>query len=226
VITCAACDTCQVERKPLEGDARRRVQAVLAMAAQLGGRFGRTRMANLLAGDDDDGRFADLPGLGALRREGSRQVLPLIRALEGAGLLIASGDEYPTLAITPLGRKVLAGQAIAMALPGAGPEKRSRRRAPVAVVAPAASVDPELLDRLRTFRREAASREALPSYCILTDRTLDAIARARPADMAALGVLPGIGPIKLAKYGSILLDLIRGGQAAPAGPHASPDSAA
>jgi ATP-dependent DNA helicase RecQ len=207
---CSGCDNCLAERRDLDGDERRQVNAILALAVRLGGRFGRTRMAGILTGEDDDDRWSELPDHGAMRREGKRRVLDLIRALEGSRLLVSSGDEYPTLVATTLGRRVLAGQPIAMALPRP-PAGRERKRT-VALKAAADDLPPadnELADRLRAFRREIAARESLPAYCIFGDKTLEAIARARPRDLGALGILPGIGPVKLARYGPAILEITK-----------------
>jgi DNA topoisomerase-3 len=50
----------------------------------------------------------------------------------------------------------------------------------------------------------------MPAFRVLTDRTLLAIASARPTDEAALLEVPGIGPRLLQKYGAKLLEIVRG----------------
>jgi DNA helicase-2/ATP-dependent DNA helicase PcrA len=44
---------------------------------------------------------------------------------------------------------------------------------------------------------------------VFTDNTLIAIAEQRPADGDALAGIPGIGPMKLAAYGEVLLAMVR-----------------
>jgi ATP-dependent DNA helicase RecQ len=207
------CDVCSADRHVPAGEERDRVHAVLALAARLDGRFGRTRLAALLTGDDEDARFFELAGRGALRREGNRYALSLIRSLEGARLLESTGGEYPTLALTPLGRKVLDGAELALALPS--PDKPRRRGRAVKVEPIVTEVEPALLERLRQFRREAAQREAVPAYCVLSDRTLAEIARARPGDLIALRAIKGVGDGKLTKYGEAILRAVTSAQASP-----------
>jgi len=206
VAPCVACDVCARPREPaLAGADRARVVAVLGLAARLGGRFGRTRLAALLARPDPDDRYAEAPEAGALRDEGQRFALDLVRALEGAGLLEASRGDYPTIAITSVGQKVLRGGEASVALPAQGGRARKKGAPVIVVSAGEPPPDAGLVDKLRRFRREAAAREALPPYCIFGDRTLEAIARARPGDLPALGAVHGIGPSKLEKYGTEIL---------------------
>ena len=47
----------------------------------------------------------------------------------------------------------------------------------------------------------------MPAYVVLHDRTLAALAAARPSTLAALSEIPGIGPAKLEAYGRDLLAL-------------------
>ena len=48
----------------------------------------------------------------------------------------------------------------------------------------------------------------MPAYVVLHDRTLEALAAARPANLRALSEIPGIGPAKLAAYGPALIGLL------------------
>jgi ATP-dependent DNA helicase RecQ len=127
---CGACDVCDGAAEPLAASAREHVRAALSLAASLGGRFGRTRIAAILSGEEEDRRFDELVERGALRREGKDYARDLVRALEGAGLVAASPGEYPTVSITPAGRRVLAGaEEPRLAAPAAAPPRKRRRRA-------------------------------------------------------------------------------------------------
>ena len=65
--------------------------------------------------------------------------------------------------------------------------------------------DEALYERLRSWRLERAGHERVPAYCVFTDATLAAIAEVRPSDRAALLRVPGIGNVKLDKYGEDVL---------------------
>ena len=90
---------------------------------------------------------------------------------------------------------------------------RSRRAgsAPAPVIdstALASAVDRDLFERLRRVRRELADRDGVPAYIVFNDRALREMAARRPADPAALLEVPGVGPVKLEKYGTRFLEEI------------------
>jgi DNA topoisomerase-3 len=68
--------------------------------------------------------------------------------------------------------------------------------------------DPGLVERLRAWRLEEARRRRVPAFRIFGDRTLLALAEARPASEAALFDVPGLGPKLVQRYGTALLDLL------------------
>jgi superfamily II DNA helicase RecQ len=60
---------------------------------------------------------------------------------------------------------------------------------------------------LRAWRTGVARQQGVPPYVVLHDRTLLAIAAARPHTVAALLNIPGMGPGKAEKYGAAILAL-------------------
>jgi DNA helicase-2/ATP-dependent DNA helicase PcrA len=109
---------------------------------------------------------------------------PIERALEGVA---ADGPELPPGERGAAGaRQVLAGMT-------AGD-------LPVA--------DRPLYDALVTWRRELARAAAVPAYVILDNKALRSVATSRPRSTEALLALPGIGPVKLERYGAALLEVV------------------
>lgn len=68
--------------------------------------------------------------------------------------------------------------------------------------------DPALVARLRAWRLNVAKRRRIPAFRVMTDRTLLALATARPGDEAELLAVRGIGPRLAEKYGGDLLELV------------------
>lgn len=68
--------------------------------------------------------------------------------------------------------------------------------------------DDVLYDALRSWRAERAKGLGQPAYCVFTDATLAAIAEQKPATVAALVKIPGIGQSKLDKFGADVLALV------------------
>jgi DNA helicase-2/ATP-dependent DNA helicase PcrA len=93
-----------------------------------------------------------------------------------------------------LGRQQAAGQ------------RRPRPRSPGAAMVEAA--DPAMIAALRAWRSSAARLSGVPAYVICHDTTLAAVASALPASHDELLALPGLGPVKAARYGEALLDLV------------------
>lgn len=61
---------------------------------------------------------------------------------------------------------------------------------------------------LRAWRTAEAKKRRVPAFRILTDRTLQAIAAARPRSEQELLDVTGMGPSSTAKYGRALLDIV------------------
>jgi superfamily II DNA helicase RecQ len=72
----------------------------------------------------------------------------------------------------------------------------------------AVAADPSLVERLRVWRAEVASRQRVPAYVVMSDATLQELATRRPQSEAELLSVKGIGPAKLEAYGDDLLALV------------------
>ncbi len=116
---CPACDVCAAKPpapKPQPETAateprNRTAYVTLRTAAELGGRFGRTLVAELLAGSKRK-RIIEMgldrsPNYGALRPNGREQILTWIDELVAQQFLLVTAEEYPRLVITEAGRRLL-----------------------------------------------------------------------------------------------------------------------
>ncbi len=68
-----------------------------------------------------------------------------------------------------------------------------------------------LATRLKEWRKEEAKRLGVPAYLVLHDRTLNAVAAARPGNLRELLGVDGMGPAKVEKFGEALLGVCRAG---------------
>jgi DNA helicase-2/ATP-dependent DNA helicase PcrA len=71
-----------------------------------------------------------------------------------------------------------------------------------------ARADPVVFTALKAWRANAARAAGVPAYVVLHDSTLAAVAEALPADRSGLLALPGVGPVKLERYGDALLAIL------------------
>ncbi|MCB9682506.1 MAG: RecQ family ATP-dependent DNA helicase [Alphaproteobacteria bacterium] len=115
----------------------------------------------------------------------------LLDALDGlleAGRLVRKGRKYPTVWVA---------------------DKAVRPKAPAGTArAPRRPRRTGLEAALADFRTREARRRRWKPYQVFPDATLAAIAAARPATLAELEALPGMGPTRVARFGRDLLDLI------------------
>jgi ATP-dependent DNA helicase RecQ len=92
--------------------------------------------------------------------------------------------------------------------PARSEKARGKRTQPKAGKAPTATPDAGLLDALRSLRSELARKDAVPAYCIVSNRCLEEIASLRPSTPAQLLEANGMGPAKLEKFGAAILDVV------------------
>ena len=106
--------------------------------------------------------------------------------------------------------------AAAGIIAGERPPRAKRNAEPPSAVAPSVVAptvtrpeDEPLLAALRDWRRARAKADGVPSYVIAHNETLAAIAAERPASVAALRRVRGMGEKRLAAYGDEVLALVR-----------------
>ena len=127
---------------------------------------------------------------------------PLARALQARGALVA--NEHGGLALGGDARAILKGEAeVVLALAERAERKRRRDRSAANPVG-----DP-LFEALRALRRDLAVEAQVPPYVIFHDSVLREIAASRPASLAELSRIPGIGARKLEAYGDAFLAAVR-----------------
>ena len=156
-------------------------------------------------------RHDRLPTFGVGGELDDRRWRGVVRQLVARGFLRADVDGYNTLALTESARPILRGEEKVLLRVEREPAKRSRKRRPAAApTAAAGPVFPEerLFERLRALRTELAKAAAVPPYVIFHDTTLREVALRRPASLAELAEVPGIGDKKLERYGERLLEAL------------------
>jgi ATP-dependent DNA helicase RecQ len=200
---CRACDNCLTDSPPEELVAAEAVRAALAATARFSGRVGLANVAAVLGGRRTKWSTAqpwvqELPFHGALNGWKEERIRLLLSGLINAGLARQSSGEYPVVEITSAGRDAVAAKTTpSLTLPA---ELRK---------VPTGDIPVETLDRLRRWRLETARAAGVPAYVVFHDATLAAIASARPASLAELLRVSGVGESKLRRYGDELLELVR-----------------
>ena len=212
---CGNCDTCLDPPELWDGTVA--AQKAMSAALRTGQRFGAGHLIDVLRGKATEKvqqfGHADLPTFGAgaeLDEAGWRSVF---RQLLAAGLLQADAQAYGALRLMDAARPVLKGEAT-LSLRKQARRMASKKSAPATRRSgdgPAlAAADAPLFDALRAWRAGLAREQGVPAYVILHDKTLRELAARRPADVADLLDIPGIGQAKVERYGEALLRLLGG----------------
>ncbi|WP_435199547.1 DNA helicase RecQ [Qipengyuania sp. 902] len=199
---CGNCDNCL--EKPGVTDVTELARKLLSAVYRTGQSFGMGHLQKVLTGSEDERvrqRGHDrLSVFGIVEGEDARLLQPVARALQARGDLVAT--EHGGLALGGSARAILKGESEVEIVV---PPKRSKRRRSDSTPNP---VGDPLFDALRELRRELAIEGQVPPYVIFHDATLREMAAQRPASLAALGQLPGVGAKKLGAYGEQFLRTI------------------
>ncbi|MFI5892346.1 DNA helicase RecQ [Actinoplanes sp. NPDC051513] len=224
--SCGNCDTCLAPPSSWDGTvpAQKLLSTVLRLQRERGQKFGAGQAIDILLGKETEKvlqfRHHELSvfGIGADLRD--QEWRGVVRKLLAAGHLAVEGD-YGTLVLTPTSADVLRGQVkVMMRREAPKPPKPQRARAAAASglsAAAAPDFPPEAapdFERLRAWRAATAKEQGVPAYVIFHDATLRAIAALRPASLAQLGTVSGVGQGKLTKFGQQVLDIFADSSAA------------
>ena len=201
---CGNCDNCL--EAPGVTDATETARKLLSAVYRTGQSFGLGHLQKVLTGASDERilqRGHDrLSVFGIVGGDEARLLQPLARALQARGSLVA--NEHGGLALAGDARDILKGERrVEIVLPA-----RSPRRGRGDAGREANPVGDPLFDALRELRRDLAREAQVPPYVIFHDATLREMARLRPANLAELGGIAGIGARKLDAYGEYFLDVI------------------
>ncbi len=199
---CGRCDNCTA---PAVGgtavdDEERLQRLVLECAAELGGKFGKTTLIDVLRGASTKRiaqyKLYEADTYGAAERTDKTALGRIIDGLIGLGWLAKTDSIHPALHLTETGASKLRRRVRQLNLPQPGTNAREFIR------------NPELYNSLRTIRRRIASDLNLPSHAILSDAVLVSIANAAPESEPAFLAIEGVGPVTYSRCGKQMLRAI------------------
>jgi len=215
---CGNCDICLEPTATV--DVTESARKALSVVYRTGERFGAAHLVDVLLGADNERVRAlghERLAVYGLGKEFDRsQWRGLFRQLVAANMLVPDPEGHGGLQLgaDELVRPILrAERRLELRLPPARREKKKRgpaaERATAAGAGPDAEADGDVLDALKSWRRDQARTQGVPAYVIFHDRTLLEIAGRQPSDLAALSQITGVGEAKLARYGEAVLGVLR-----------------
>jgi ATP-dependent DNA helicase RecQ len=211
---CGNCDTCLEAPDTWDGlvPAQKLLSTIVRLQRERGQSFGAGHLIDILRGTSTErvrqqGHDSlSTYGLGADLSE--QEWRSVIRQLLARGILVPRG-EYGTLALGEPAAAVLRGETPVPlrrdVLGRAGAAPRVRK------AAASESLDAgnrPLFEALREWRAGVAKELGVPAYIVFGDATLRALAEHRPASLADLDGVTGIGAKKREAYGSAVLEVI------------------
>ena len=222
--TAAACGNCDVcLEPPIVWDGTIAAQKALSAALRTGQRFGAGHLVDILRGKltDKVQQFDHnrLPTFGVGTELDEMAWRSVFRQLLVRGVLEADATAYGALKLTDSARPILKGEIaleLRRRLAPAKPRQKKTRTTGLAgqpaksspLLAGQADRTSPLATRLRQWRADCAREQGVPAYVILHDSTLYELAGRRPASLAELLDVPGIGQAKAQRYGDQLLALL------------------
>ena len=196
--------------------------AMLSAVRLVDRRLGFKVTVKFLRGEKDDrlARYgvAGHREFGALAKYPEEWLSLVLQRCVTAGWVDFTDGEYPLLMLTAQGAAVLEGKrAVRMVLPpmkapGGRAATRAQRRGGGALAAAGADKPAGYgtrFDALRRWRLERARADSVPAFVVASDRTLDDIATLNPSTLEELHLCYGIGPSKVEKYGTEVLQVLR-----------------
>jgi len=209
---CGNCDTCL--QPPVSFDGTVQMQKLLSAIYRVDQRFGAGHVIDVLRGTDSDKvkqwRHDRLSTFGVGSDTAEAEWRATVRQAIALGLVLVDRDAYGALKLTDEARPVLRGERQVQLRHYQKPAKKKREagKARGYVEAELSPVEQAIFDKLRWWRVETARKHNVPAYVIFHDATMREIAKVRPASIADLRQVSGVGERKLETYGDEIIALI------------------
>ena len=210
---CGQCDNCLT---PVQTwDASREAQMALSCVYRTGQRFGVAHLIDVLLGKVtvkiEQFNHQQLSTFGIGKGLTQQQWSSVFRQLIAGGYLEADIEAYGGLRLTEAARPVLRSEQAISLRRDAEPAKRKSvrtERAGKSREAFSGADEDRLWLALKACRMALAREQGVPPYVIFHDSTLLEMHDRRPASLAELSHISGVGQGKLARYGDDFLKVI------------------
>lgn len=208
---CRRCGSCVsvAEHIDVTLEAKKILSCVFRMEEKAKGRqFGKTLLIDVLRGSENAQIKAlglkDISTWGLMKPASKEQIGNIIAFLIAEGYLAVSNDEYPILFFTDKTRPFLKSEQKLMMRRYQVKSRLHEGRKKTPIVS-----NEDLFERLRLLRRQLADAQNVPPYIIFSDTVLYEMCASLPESEDEFLNLPGVGHIKLQKYGEAFIDAIR-----------------
>ena len=204
--SCGGCDICFSPQEDF--DATIISQKIMSAIMRTGQRFGMNYVIDVLLGARNNKILErdhhELSVYGIVDDFSKEDLRSIVNQLVSKQLIVKSGDEYPTLALSPRGQDFL--------------KQRAEMRLPRPKVLPKLSepgetldseYDRDLFEKLRLLRKELADEQGVPPFVVFGDLALRQMAAYLPQNEENFSRISGVGQEKLKRYGKIFTEAIQ-----------------
>ncbi len=204
---CGNCDVCKNPPKKFNGTII--AQKALSAVARTGEKINMTTLINILRGSANpfirENGYDRIKTFGVGREINYGEWAEYIFQLLNSGFVDIAYDEGYALKLNDLSRKILKAEMDVLLTKPLELEKKLETIAPSSQKQAKAD---GLFERLRVLRKTLADENNAPAYVVFSDRTLLAMAEARPRDELEMLAVSGVGEHKMNQYGEIFLEEI------------------
>ena len=211
---CGNCDTCLEDTATFDGlvPAQKLLSTIVRLKRERNQSFGAGHLIDILRGASTE----------RIRQQGHEKLATygigsdlsdqdwrsVVRQLLARGILVAQGD-YGTLAPGEQAAGVLRGETpVPLRKDTIGRPATATRARKASAADALAEGDRPLFEALRVWRAETAREQGVPAYIVFGDATLRALAEHRPASLADLDGITGIGAKKREAYGDGVIAVV------------------
>lgn len=210
---CGNCDTCLTPVETWDGTVA--AQKALSTVVRTGQRFGAGHVIDVLLGKETPRvqslSHYTLSTYGIGKEHSERVWRGVFRQLVAGGYLTTDPDGYGTLKLSARSTPVLKGQEAVQFRRDLTPQKAVKAAPKGRVASPGATLadsEASLFEALRTLRAAIAKVQEVPAYVVFDNKTLVKMAELKPRSLAELRRVPGVGEVKLERYGSQFLEVL------------------
>lgn len=211
---CGTCGNCVsvVERIDITVAAQKVLSCVYRMAEAANQRqFGSAMLIDVLRGSErkqiKELGFESLSTWGIMKEYSKESIKEIILFLVADGYLQFSDAAFPTLSFAPKALPFLRGKE-KLLMRKYEPKAERKTQQPPTPKTHTDIANAELFELLRSLRRDFAAEQNVPPYVVFADSVLNAMCMRLPRNEGEFLAVPGVGEVKLERYGKRFLEVI------------------
>ncbi|MGI6442598.1 MAG: DNA helicase RecQ [Synergistaceae bacterium] len=212
---CGSCGNCKSEAELVDitESAKKILSSVYRMKESSGGRnFGSSILIDVLRGSKKAQikalGFDKISTWGIMKEESVKSLRRKVDFLISENFLQTEDTEFPVLSFNQKSIDFLNGDS-KLVMRQKGEKRIFKDSSLTSEKLPEGTMDEELFEILRSLRKQLSTEEGRPPFFVFSDKSLTAMAIAQPTNRSKFMAMPGVGEVKLEKYGKDFIRVIK-----------------